>query len=183
MVESAEKSTLKPSQLAARMVIYAASFLASILVVLPFLFHRLGVWTGLQAWFDESVGAGDPWARRIVGGLLFLVFLAGYLVSSMWLVIVGKGPFVEFDPPREFVASGPYRWMRNPVAACLVLTVAGEAVFFASAGIALLAIVGIPVAHLQVTLVEEPRLRSRFGVSYEDYCRRVNRWLPRPPKF
>jgi protein-S-isoprenylcysteine O-methyltransferase Ste14 len=33
--------------------------------------------------------------------------------------------------------------------------------------------------HLFVVLYEEPHLRRKFGRDYEDYCRRVPRWLPR----
>ena len=35
------------------------------------------------------------------------------------------------------------------------------------------------VAHLWVVRAEEPRLRTRFGAAYEEYLRRVPRWLPR----
>jgi protein-S-isoprenylcysteine O-methyltransferase Ste14 len=30
-----------------------------------------------------------------------------------------------------------------------------------------------------VLLYEEPHLRSVFGAEYEDYCRRVGRWIPK----
>jgi protein-S-isoprenylcysteine O-methyltransferase Ste14 len=33
--------------------------------------------------------------------------------------------------------------------------------------------------HLFVILYEEPTLRGTFGADYEDYCRRVPRWIPR----
>jgi protein-S-isoprenylcysteine O-methyltransferase Ste14 len=33
-------------------------------------------------------------------------------------------------------------------------------------------------AHWSVVRVEEPELRERFGATYEDYCRRVPRWIP-----
>ena len=35
-----------------------------------------------------------------------------------------------------------------------------------------------PAIHL-VVLLEERELRERFGAEYEDYCRRVPRYLPR----
>jgi len=35
------------------------------------------------------------------------------------------------------------------------------------------------VFHLFVLLYEEPHLKRVFGGEYEDYCVRVNRWLPR----
>src|SRR5262249_21389913 len=127
---------------------------------------------------------GDFWRgfRQLVGLAVFTIGLAIYLYCSVWLMFFGKGPHVEFDPPKVFVATGPYRWLRNPVAASLIVTVLGEAIYMASIGVGLLVLVGLPLAHLQVTRVEEPRLRKRFGVSYDDYCRRVNRWLPRVPK-
>lgn len=33
--------------------------------------------------------------------------------------------------------------------------------------------------HVFVTRYEEPTLRKTFGGEYEEYCRNVNRWLPR----
>jgi protein-S-isoprenylcysteine O-methyltransferase Ste14 len=46
-------------------------------------------------------------------------------------------------------------------------------------GMLVFAAIGWLVAHLFVLLYEEPTLRSRFGDSYEEYARRVNRWWPR----
>ena len=93
----------------------------------------------------------------------------------------GRGPHVEFDPPKVFVATGPYRWVRNPVAISLIVTAAGEAIYFSSLGLAVFVALGMAFAHYQATRIEEPRLRGRFGETYEEYCRKVPRWLPRPP--
>jgi len=160
------------------MVFYAVSFLAFILVVVPYGFHHLGHHVypqSAQGWLQPNL------AQRVIGAVLFAIGLVGYVICSLWLVIVGKGPFVEFDPPKEFVATGPYRWTRNPVAAMLLLTVLGEAVFFGSPGILTLFVLGLPVAQLQVVCIEEPRLKARFGESYIEYCRTVPRWIPRRP--
>jgi len=32
--------------------------------------------------------------------------------------------------------------------------------------------------HLMVVLCEEPTLRNKFGVDYDEYCRQVPRWIP-----
>lgn len=171
---------LQPKQLAVRMVFYAAGFLFVFLGVGPYLGHLVGVVTGLQAFVMAHIGTPEP-GMRILGVVVFALGCISYAISSLWLVIVGKGPFVEFDPPREFVACGPYRWMRNPVSASLQLAVLGEALFVPSIGILLLFLIGLPLGHLQVIRIEEPKLRERFGESYEQYCRKVNRWLPRAP--
>jgi protein-S-isoprenylcysteine O-methyltransferase Ste14 len=175
------KPSLSPRVIAARMVVYTAAFLSVILWLLPMGFHRLGRFVGVQTIATPLIDAVSP-VHHYLGAALFVFALTGYMISSLWLVLIGKGPFVEFDPPREFVASGPYRWMRNPVAASLILTVLGEAVFFGSVGIAFFVLIGLPLAHIQVTRIEEPRLRQRFGESYEAYCRTVPRWWPRRPQ-
>ena len=161
------------------MAVYTVSFLAFVLGGVPYVFHQLGGLLypdSVHVWLSPGMG------QHILGVVVFALGLAGYLVCSLWLVIVGKGPFVEFDPPTQFVATGPYRWMRNPVAALLIMTVLGEAVYFGSPGISTLVLIGPLLAHLQVTRIEEPRLQARFGKPYEDYCRRVPRWLPRRPE-
>jgi protein-S-isoprenylcysteine O-methyltransferase Ste14 len=33
--------------------------------------------------------------------------------------------------------------------------------------------------YLFVTLYEEPHLKNTFGAAYEDYVRKVPRWIPR----
>jgi len=168
-----------PAWLAFKMAVYAAAFLAFILVGLPYAFHQLGLMAYPSRW-NALLNPAGP-IQRFVGAAVFCVGLGGYVFCSLWLVVVGKGPFVEFDPPREFVASGPYRWTRNPIAALLIVTVLGEAIYFGSPGILTLVALGIPLAQYQVTRIEEPRLRRRFGDAYADYCRRVPRWFPRPP--
>lgn len=154
-----------------RMAVYGASFLALLLVGLPWLAYRLDLYW--PAWHIE-IG----W-MRVVGVVLFTCALVFYLRSSYLLVRHGRGAYVEFDPPREFVASGPYRLVRNPVAACAVLMLLGEALALSSTGIFLLFLLASLLAHTQVVLLEEPLLRKRFGRSYADYVQRVPRWIPR----
>ena len=36
--------------------------------------------------------------------------------------------------------------------------------------------------HLFIVVYEEPHLRREFDGEYDDYCRRVGRWLPRRPR-
>lgn len=156
------------------MLCYGVSFLSFMLVALPWLAYRID--EHAPGWHIE-IGR-----LRIVGVVLFVGFLGMYIFCSYVLSSRGRGPFVEFDPPREFVASGPYRWVRNPVAACLAGAILGLAIALSSTGVFLLFLLGLPLAHMQVVLLEEPLLRKRFGSSYEAYVCRVPRWIPRPPR-
>jgi protein-S-isoprenylcysteine O-methyltransferase Ste14 len=105
-----------------------------------------------------------------------------YATASLLLSRHGRGAYVEFDPPREFVAVGPFQWCRNPIAGSLLGMLLGEALAFSSTGIFLLFLVALPLAQLQVVCLEEPLLRKRFGQAYEEYVRRVPRWLPGTPR-
>jgi protein-S-isoprenylcysteine O-methyltransferase Ste14 len=48
-----------------------------------------------------------------------------------------------------------------------------------SVAILIEAVIFIVLAHLFVTLYEEPALRRQFGESYERYSQTVGRWIPR----
>jgi protein-S-isoprenylcysteine O-methyltransferase Ste14 len=100
--------------------------------------------------------------------------------SCAWLFIArGRGTPLPFAPPREFVASGPYRHIRNPMALSVVLGTAGVSLALGSpAGLGFAGLLAAAL-HLYITYREEPELRRRFGDSYVWYCRQVPRWLPR----
>jgi protein-S-isoprenylcysteine O-methyltransferase Ste14 len=166
---------LRRIPLAVRMTVYSVLFLAAVLVAVPWLCHKAGEWL-----LPRPVEIG--WFLRCLGAALFTVCFIVYARSSYWLTRLGRGAYVEFDPPKEFVATGPYRWVRNPIAGSLVMMVLGEALAFSSIGIFLLFILAIPLAHLQVIRIEEPLLRKRFGTSYEQYLASVPRWIPRRPR-
>ena len=76
----------------------------------------------------------------------------------------------------------PYRWVRNPMYVGMIAVLAGEAAFFGSLRMALYAGVCWFLFHFFVILYEERTLLRRFGEAYADYRRRVNRWIPRPPR-
>lgn len=157
------------------MALYGVSFLAAILIGLPWLVHRLDV-------YYPAVHVEVGVVLRGLGWVIFAVALATYVYCSYFLSSKGRGAYVEFDPPKEFVATGPYRWCRNPVAGCIVVMQLGLALAWSSTGIFLLFLVAIPLAHAQVVFLEEPLLKQRFGEDYARYCREVPRWIPRPPR-
>ena len=155
------------------MLFYGVFFLAAVLAGLPWLAYRIDVY--LPGWHVQ-IG----WWRAL-GIVLFLIFFATYVWSSYLLSQRGRGAYVEFDPPKEFVATGPFRCVRKPIAGSLVGMLLGEALTCSSTGILLLFVIALPLAHCQVVFLEEPLLRKRFGQAYVDYLARVPRWLPRLP--
>jgi protein-S-isoprenylcysteine O-methyltransferase Ste14 len=111
-------------------------------------------------------------AAMTVGGTLAFACIATF-------VIRGQGTPAPIDPPRKFVADGPYRLVRNPMYIGGFLVLAGFGLYELSPAILLFALPWLLLAHLFVVLYEEPHLRATFGAPYEAYCRSVRRWLPR----
>jgi protein-S-isoprenylcysteine O-methyltransferase Ste14 len=110
-----------------------------------------------------------------VGATLYL--------SCLWMfAVVGRGPPGPWDPPRRFVAVGPYRWVRNPIYIAALLVVLGEAWLFLSLPLLKYAAAMAILFHLFVIGHEEPTLHRRFGEAYAEYLRTVPRWIPRWPR-
>lgn len=91
----------------------------------------------------------------------------------------GEGTPAPFDPPRKFVAAGPYKFVRNPMYIGSFVVLVGFGFYEHSPAILLFAPVWLLLAHLFVIFYEEPHLRATFGTTYEDYGRSVRRWMPR----
>jgi len=143
----------------------------------------------LWAWVAVSVRRLDP-----VIGLPLPSWFAplGYVAMSGGAIIGlacgasfawrGRGTPAPFDPPVEFVASGLYRWVRNPMYVGGALILAGYGLAVRSPAVLAMTAVLASITHCFVVFAEEPGLRARFGESYVAYTRSVNRWLPRPPR-
>jgi protein-S-isoprenylcysteine O-methyltransferase Ste14 len=114
-----------------------------------------------------------------------VVVIAVGVALYAWCVTLfstaGRGTPGVWDPPRRFVAAGPYRWVRNPIYLAALLIVGGEAWLFLSLALLVYAAALAGGFHLLVTCYEEPGLRTRFGAQYDAYRCTVCRWIPRPP--
>ena len=140
----------------------------------------VGLWTAAALWvrrFDSVLGALPAWTPPLgVAALAAGAPLA--LTCAALFAIRGRGTPAPFDPPRTFVAFGPYRAVRNPMYVGGWLTLIGVALLARSSGILLLSLAALAAAHLFVILYEEPALREKFGATYDEYRHSVPRWLP-----
>lgn len=144
----------------------------------------VGGWLWLAWWAHLGTGRlgiqFPDWTRG--AGILLMGIGGGLALACVTTFVVrGRGTPAPFDAPREFVASGPYRWVRNPMYIGAFLLLAGYALCAGSAEALLVAFAMLTAAHLFAVLYEEPNLRRRFGSSYEAYVRSTPRWLPRRP--
>lgn len=143
-----------------------------------------------------AVLLGPYWILQATGGvttptvgLLEVVSILLALVGAgmvVWVSIVfvthGRGTPVPIEPPRNFVAAGLYRFVRNPMYFGALLALFAEAIFFRSVWILLYGGMLWLALHTFTVFLEEPQLEGRFGDTYREYRQRTPRWIPRRPK-
>ena len=159
----------------------------SFLVIRSLTYSAAFVW--LWTWLALSVRTLDATLPislpRWLFPIGFLMASAGAVLAGTCIVIFlirGRGTPAPFDAPREFVVSGPYRYVRNPMYVGAIALMLGAGLALSSASVVLLAFASLFVMHLFVIVYEEPTLSDRFGASYREYRTAVPRWLIRIPK-
>jgi protein-S-isoprenylcysteine O-methyltransferase Ste14 len=131
----------------------------------------------------------ERWGWRIQfadHGLRILFLLTGWLGVMIGLFLAGWGLVVFFrartaivpiHPASRLVASGPYRFSRNPMYVGLSALYLGLALLFNVAWpIVLFPLVVIALDRLVIRR-EERYLADAFGDAYAVYRQRVRRWL------
>jgi protein-S-isoprenylcysteine O-methyltransferase Ste14 len=140
-----------------------------------------GFWTVLMPYWMLPRGVRpDVRGAGTAGWLLIAAGIALYFACAFWgFAVRGKGTPLPLDPPKKLVVEGPYRIIRNPMYWGVGSVILGEAAVFHSVALTELAIIFAGGVVLFVLFIEEPALKRKFGAEYEEYCRRVPRWLPR----
>ena len=118
--------------------------------------------------------------------------LFAYLAVPLWLLgggtilwcfwaftFRGHGTPNPLDPPQALVATGLYRYVRNPIYVGVLTILLGHFLWFGTIWLLAYAVAVFLSFHLFVTMYEEPTLRGKFGVAYENYCKSVPRWHPK----
>jgi protein-S-isoprenylcysteine O-methyltransferase Ste14 len=111
--------------------------------------------------------------------LVFLIGLTLFATSLYELATRGRGTLAPWDPPRELVVRGPYRYVRNPMITGVVCVILAEAMLLQSRSLATWALTFVLINAIYIPLLEEPQLAQRFGDAYREYCRNVPRLIPR----
>ena len=71
---------------------------------------------GMQALrFDAKLSFTLPGWTTAIGIPLLIAGVVLTTISLAEFALIGKGTFVHFDPPKEFIASGVYKFSRNPM--------------------------------------------------------------------
>ena len=150
---------------------------------LLFLLAAPGTVAGFVPWYITRWGVQAPFLSlsllRFAGALLIVVGILALLDSFARFALQGLGTPAPVSPPRRFVVSGLYRYVRNPMYLAVASVIIGQAMFFASPQLLGYGVIFTVVVHSFVVAYEEPKLRATFGAEYGALCAHVPRWLPR----
>ena len=138
---------------------------------------------GIVPWLLTRWDAGSPSTGLRILGVVVLV-AGGALVfeTTARFALQGRGTPAPWTPPERFVEHGSYRFVRSPMYLGVLLLVVGQALLLGREILFAWAVAAWLVFTAFLAFYEEPQLRRRFGESYEDYRRRVRRWLPTRPR-
>jgi len=124
--------------------------------------------------------------QRIETGVLSFLALPLWLIGGLivlwcfWdFTFKGRGTPLPTDPPKELVITGPYHYVRNPIYVGVMSIFLGHFLWFGYWALLTYAVLAFMGVHLFVVLYEEPTLKHKFGALYEDYLKRVPRWIPK----
>ena len=137
---------------------------------------------GVVPWLLTRWKADDqPLALRILGFALMLAGGAIVLETTIRFAFQGRGTPAPWAPPERFVERGSYRFVRSPMYLGVLLLIVGQGLLLGREVLFVWAAAAWLMFTAFLVFYEEPGLRRRFGKSYDDYRRRVHRWVPTRP--
>lgn len=124
---------------------------------------------------------GSETVNRWVDVLGLLVAATGQALRVLvigYAYIVRGGVGKQLAAPK-LVCEGFYAHSRNPMYVGNMLLLTGLALIYNSRWVYIIGLPAFLGGLLAIIKAEEAFLANKFGPDYEDYCRRVNRFLPR----
>ncbi|MFZ1108392.1 MAG: isoprenylcysteine carboxylmethyltransferase family protein [Rhodomicrobium sp.] len=118
-------------------------------------------------------------ATRLAGVAPIALGAPVLIDSFARFALEGLGTPAPIAPTQKLVASGLYRYVRNPMYVALVSLIAGQAILFGDARLLLYGALVWASFHIFVLAYEEPVLKRTYGAEYEAYRSNVPRWVPR----
>lgn len=117
-----------------------------------------------------------PWPYGLAGLLPLIIGIA--------MAISGKRQFTKegtniytFNDPDKMITTGLFTYSRNPMYLGFAIVAFSAAIVMGGAVPLCIALIHFTVLDRYYINFEEGRMSERFGDSYDDYKRRVRRWL------
>lgn len=117
-----------------------------------------------------------------LAGLVPLFAGIALVVSALRCLRRSHTTIVPFHEARRLVTDGIFRYSRNPVYLGEVLIFLGLWVLTGAFSALLVVVTHAIVADRWLIRAEEKMLLAKFGQEFEDYSRKVGRWIGRKDK-
>jgi protein-S-isoprenylcysteine O-methyltransferase Ste14 len=127
--------------------------------------------------FSQPIVERDSWVELLVKALAWIAFVIG-IVFRFWATL-----YVGGRKRVELLRDGPYSLCRNPLYLGSLFVALATGLFLESASFAMFLLVVMVVYVFLTVPAEESDLRAIHGAAYDDYCRNVPRFWPRPSLF
>jgi protein-S-isoprenylcysteine O-methyltransferase Ste14 len=134
----------------------------------------------LVAGWAATAIRGDPvdlGAWRVTVGWALVAAFAAWNGWALWLFARHETGLLPGQATTAMIESGPYRLTRNPLYVGLLALYLGLALLAPTFWGLVLFPAAVLLVHWGAIRPEERFLRDRFGAAYDDYARRVRRWL------
>ena len=123
---------------------------------------------------------GSPAQDRILDAVGIAVALAGQglraaVIGFAYIRRGGVDGKVHAD---QLVTGGLFGHCRNPLYVGNILILIGLLIVFNNPWAYLIGVPFVLLVYVGIVAAEEDFLRPKFGAAYDDYTRRVNRWVP-----
>ena len=138
---------------------------------------------GTILWFRDVLLATDYRTNYLLMALSvapFALAVAIYLGHRKYLtlqIVVGV-PELTGGQKGLLLTQGIYSRIRHPRYVESILWILGYALFTNYLAMYVAFLLMLPIMHI-IVLLEEKELKERFGLEYEEYCRRVPRYIPK----
>lgn len=127
------------------------------------------------------------WSISATHLLIFPFNLIGLPIISagLMLAMTGKQLFkkletniMTFDEPSRLVTEGIYQYTRNPMYLGFTIAMLGFSMLMGASVVSLLmAVIFLFITDRWYISFEEQMMHTKFGKDYEEYCRKVRRWI------
>ena len=119
--------------------------------------------------------AGSGWGENLLRIIGLISLLLGQVIR-----VSARGYKAEHSKnSHALIEGGPYQVVRNPMYLGILLIGFGVVLMLFNWWVVLLFLLIFTVRYFPLILSEEQKLRNMFPGTYEAYCRRVPRMLPR----
>jgi protein-S-isoprenylcysteine O-methyltransferase Ste14 len=138
---------------------------------------------GAVLWFRDTILAIDYGtnylfiALSVIPFTLAMALYLSYREYLTWHIQAGV-PELTGSQAAGLLTEGIYSRIRHPRYVETMLWIIGYALFTNYLAVYLAFCLMLPLIHA-VVLLEEKELKARFGQAYEEYCRRVPRYIPK----